>query len=431
MRSIDTLPWRARRQGEWLNGWCRRLVCARLRQLTRGTLLVEEAGGEDQTFAGTLPGVQVVLRVHASTFWRALAFGGSVGAGEAYIDGHWSSDDLPSLVRLFVQNRAVLDGLEGGWARLATPLRWWAHRRKRNTKSGSKRNIAAHYDLGDDLFALFLDDSMTYSSAFFGRPEMTLLQAQTAKIDRLCQKLRLGADDHLVEIGTGWGAFAVHAARSSGCRVTTTTISPTQAKAARDRVTRAGLLGRVDVQTHDYRELQGRFDKLVSVEMIEAVGHEFLATFFARCGALLQPHGCMALQAITIQDQHYARALRDVDFIKRYVFPGSFIPSTTALIDAATAASDLRLVSCEDMGSHYAQTLRLWRARFLERRAEVLALGYDERFVRLWDFYLAYCEGGFAERFLSVVQLVFAKPQWRDDVAVELTRGASGQRALA
>jgi cyclopropane-fatty-acyl-phospholipid synthase len=391
-------------------------VLHRLRALHCGRLVIVDDGGARHEFRGRVPGVDAAVCVHTPQFWSDVALGGSVGAGASYIDGAWSSADLPAVVRLFVRNRDTLERLEGGWAKLALPLRALWHRHRRNTKAGSRRNIAAHYDLGDDLFALFLDDSMTYSSAFFARPDFTLAQAQEAKIDRLCAKLALAAGDHLVEIGTGWGAFAVRAASKYGCRVTTTTISPSQGQAARTRVARAGLLGRVDVRAEDYRDLRGSYDKLVAVEMVEAVGAQYLHEFFARCGALLRPHGCMAVQAITLADQHYARAVRDVDFIKRYVFPGSFIPSTTALLSAATAASDLRLVHCEDLGAHYVQTLRAWRQRFLARRADVRALGYDERFVRLWDFYLAYCEGGFAERFLSVVQLVFAKPLWRDEV---------------
>jgi cyclopropane-fatty-acyl-phospholipid synthase len=401
----------------WFARACRNAVLHRLRALRCGRLILIEDGAARHECRGPAPGDDAVLRVHAPQFWPAVALGGSVGAGASYIDGAWSSADLPAVVRLFVRNRVTLERLEGGWAKLALPLRALWHRRQRNSRAGSKRNIAAHYDLGDDLFALFLDDSMTYSSAFFARPDFTLAQAQEAKIDRLCHKLGLGAGDHLLEIGTGWGAFAVRAASRFGCRVTTTTISPSQGQAARARVVRAGLLGRVDVRADDYRDLRGSYDKLVAVEMVEAVGAQFLHEFFARCGALLRPHGCMALQAITLADQHYARAVRDVDFIKRYVFPGSFIPSTTALLTAATQASDLRLVHCEDLGPHYTQTLRAWRQRFLARAADVRALGYDERFVRLWDFYLAYCEGGFAERFLSVVQLVFAKPLWRGEVA--------------
>jgi cyclopropane-fatty-acyl-phospholipid synthase len=447
MRTIETLSsprasFGTRRVRRWLADLCRRGVEARLAKLRRGQLVVrDEMRGVESTFGGSEPGLRVVLRVHDASFYVALATGGSLGASEAYMDGAWTTDDLPGVVRLFLQNRDVLDGIEGGLVRVTAPLQRLLHKLRRNSKSGSKRNIAAHYDLGDDLFALFLDESMTYSSAYFGDPEQvpspdlpnrSLEEAQRAKIDRLCRKLELGDGDHLVEIGTGWGALALRAADRYGCRVTTTTISQKQAATARGRVRAAGLESRVAVETTDYRELAGSYDKLVSVEMVEAVGHQFLPEFFGRCAALLRPRGLMALQAITIADQHYARALRDVDFIKKYVFPGSFIPSVTALVQAATAGSDLRLVDLEDLGVHYAETLRRWRARFLANAPQVLALGYDQRFLRLWDFYLAYCEGGFEERFLSVVQMVFAKPDARARgkiVALHAARGGAAEQS--
>jgi cyclopropane-fatty-acyl-phospholipid synthase len=326
------------------------------------------------------------------------------------MDRAWDSPDLTAVVRLFVQNRAVLDGLDGGLALLATPLRRWLHRRNRNDRAGSRRNIAAHYDLGDDLFELFLDETMTYSAAMFATPTATLAEAQRAKLDRLCGKLDLVPGDHLLEIGTGWGALGIHAARAYGCRVTTTTISAEQHAFAKERIRAAGLADRITLLLQDYRELEGRFDKLVSVEMIEAVGHQYYDEFFRRCAALLQDDGLMALQAITIADQHYERARDSVDFIQRHIFPGSCIPSVTALLDSATRASDLRLTHLEDIGPHYVRTLATWRGRLRERWDDALALGLDEEFLRLFEFYFCYSEGGFAERHIGDVQMLLARP---------------------
>jgi cyclopropane-fatty-acyl-phospholipid synthase len=284
------------------------------------------------------------------------------------------------------------------------------HALKRNTRTGSRANIAAHYDLSNDFFALFLDETMTYSCGIFARPDTTLREASLEKIDRLCRKLRLSPRDHLLEIGTGWGALGIHAARAYGCRVTTTTISAEQHAFAKERIRAAGLADRITLLLQDYRELEGRFDKLVSVEMIEAVGHQYYDEFFRRCAALLQDDGLMALQAITIADQHYERARDSVDFIQRHIFPGCCIPSVTALSSAMTRASDLKLVQLEDIGPHYARTLASWRDTLRAHRDEAHALGFDDTFLRLWDFYFCYCEGGFAERRLGDVQMVLERP---------------------
>ncbi|MBM4362062.1 MAG: class I SAM-dependent methyltransferase, partial [Deltaproteobacteria bacterium] len=285
------------------------------------------------------------------------------------------------------------------------------------TRLGSRRNIARHYDLSNELFGLFLDESMTYSSAIFEPAEATLAEAQTAKLRRICAQLALGPDDHLLEIGTGWGGLAIHAARNHGCRVTTTTVSEAQHRLAVERVRASGLEDRIDVLLRDYRDLRGQYDKLVSVEMIEAVGHEYLDQYFRACSDRLAPHGTMLLQAITIADQHHEQHQRSVDFIKEYIFPGSCIPSVTSMVNSATRATDLRLCRLEDLTPHYARTLRCWRERFLDNRAAVRALGFDEEFVRMWDYYLAYCEGGFEERYLGCVHMLFAKPDARAPLA--------------
>jgi cyclopropane-fatty-acyl-phospholipid synthase len=390
--------------------FARRAVLARLQALTRGRLCIEE-GGARRCFGSGRP--ELTLRVLDPAFWPAVAFGGSVGAGEAYIDGAWECDDLVGLTRLMLANRAVLDGMERGLARLSAPLRLLVHGLRRNTRAGSRRNIAAHYDLGNDFYRLWLDETMMYSCAVFERPNMGLHAASLAKLERICRKLDLGPSDHVLEIGSGWGGFALYAARSRGCRVTTATLSRQQYELARQRIAQAGLDDRVQVLLSDYRDLAGQYDKLVSIEMVEAVGADHLATYFRQCGRLLKPDGAMLLQAITIADQRYEQALGAVDFIQKHIFPGGFLPSVTALTAAMTRASDLKTVQLEDIGPHYAETLAHWRRNFLAALDRVRALGFDERFIRMWLFYLGYCEGGFRERDIGCVQMLLARPGWR------------------
>ncbi|NIM52216.1 MAG: methyltransferase domain-containing protein [Gemmatimonadales bacterium] len=391
-----------------LDRLARRALRGQLARLRYGSVELRESGAAQRFGRGREAAVAITVR--DPRFYRAVVLGGHVGAAEAYVAEWWTADDLTALVRLFVRNRAVLDGMEKGWARMVQPVRRLWHRSNRNTRRGSRRNIAAHYDLGNDFYSLFLDDTLTYSCGIFESPDSTLREASIAKYDRLCRKLALAPEDHVIEIGTGWGGFALHAARHYGCRVTTTTISREQATLAEQRIRAAGLSGRVTVLREDYRDLRGGFDKLVSIEMIEAVGHEYYRTFFEKCASLLVPHGLMALQAITIQDRDYERARREVDFIKRYIFPGSTIPSISVL---ATAAShtDLRIVGLEDITLHYAETLRRWRSNFTTNWPRIRELGFSEQFRRLWEFYFCYCEGGFREGALGDVQLVLAKPR--------------------
>ncbi len=347
------------------------------------------------------------------SFYLRVATQGSIGAGEAYMDGLWRSDDLVALMRMLVRHRDRLDTLDSGSARMAgTLLKLW-HALRRNSRQGSRRNIAAHYDLGNALFELFLSGDMMYSSAIYAYEGEALENASRRKLDRVCRKLELSPTDHVLEIGTGWGGFAIHAARHYGCHVTTTTISREQYDLARARVADAGLSQHVEVVLQDYRDLDGHYDKLVSIEMVEAIGHQYLDRFFARIAELLKPHGAALLQAITIEDARYRKALREVDFIKRHIFPGSFIPCVSALSGALARSSDLRLVNLEDIGPSYAMTLQAWRQRFLARLPEVRALGYDERFIRMWEFYLAYCEAGFRERALGDVQMLLHRPRAR------------------
>lgn len=350
------------------------------------------------------------ITVHDGDFYRQVALNGSVGAGEAYMAGLWDCDDLVALVRILVRNRDRLDAMDSGTARLGAAVMRVAHAFTRNTRDGSRRNIAAHYDLGNDLYRLFLDDSLMYSSAIYASPDDTLEAAQARKLDRICRKLALAPGMRVMEIGTGWGGFALHAATHYGCHVTTTTISREQHALARERVDAAGLGDRITLLLEDYRDLEGSWDRVVSIEMIEAIGHQYLDTYFAKIGSLLADDGQALVQAITIEDRRYAQALGSVDFIKRHIFPGSFIPSIGAMHASLSRASDLRLTHLEDIGPSYALTLREWHARFLARIDDVRALGYDERFIRMWRFYLAYCEGGFLERSIGDVQLLLARP---------------------
>lgn len=397
----------------------RRAVTSRLVQLRHGRLLLHEDGRT--TSWGDPAASPVELVVQDPRFYQAVAFGGAVGAGEAYGEGWWSSPDLTGVVRLMLRNRQALDGLETGWSSLVQPLRRLGHWLRANTRSGARRNIAAHYDLSNEFFALFLDPTMTYSCGLFERPGASMAQASEAKYARIAALLDLQPADHLVEIGTGWGGFAIHAARHHGCRVTTTTISEQQHRLAVERIAAAGLADRVTVLRQDYRDLRGRYDKLASIEMIEAVGHEHYDTYFRACAGLLAPHGRAVIQAITIADERYDAARREVDFIKRHIFPGSCIPSRAVLARAASA-TDLRMVQADEIGLHYAETLRQWRDRLLANREAVLALGFDAAFLRRWEFYFCYCEGGFLERAIGTAQLVYAKPEAR--VAVLPVRAA-------
>jgi cyclopropane-fatty-acyl-phospholipid synthase len=392
----------------------RTLVLGQLEKIEHGRLRLID-GEFDRSFGAVTEAgpFETTLRVRSPRFYSDVAFAGTVGAGEAYINGYWECDDLTALVRLMVVNRSLMNDVDSGWSRLSAPLLKIAHWLNRNDKDGSRRNIAAHYDLGNRFFELFLDDTMAYSCGIFRSAETTLLEASRAKFDAACSKLALRPGQHLLEIGTGWGGLAMHAAEHYGCHVTTTTISREQYELARERIARAGLADRVTLLLEDYRDLRGEYDALVSIEMVEAVGHHYLDTYFRQCSRLLKPTGAMLLQAITIRDQFYAQAIASVDFIKRFVFPGSFIPSVQALVDSAARVTDLKLFHLEDIGPDYARTLRLWRERFLARLPDVRAQGYPDSFVRLWEFYLCYCEGGFEERQLGDVQMLLTKPRSR------------------
>lgn len=384
-----------------------------------GIIEVREGDRSWQFGRESSDGLRARVEVLDRRFWTEILGAGANGGGEAYRQGWWRADDLTSLLRIFARNRDASVALDGGLARLARPLRQAALRANRNTLEGSRENIAAHYDLSNEFFSLILDPSMMYSSGVFPRESSSLEEASIEKIDRLCRKLELQPGDRLLEIGTGWGGFAIHAARHYGVRVTTTTISTRQAEWAERRIREEGFEDRIELCRTDYRDLEGKFDKIVSIEMIEAVGAEYYEEFFRVLQDRLEPHGIAALQAITIADRFFAEARDTEDFIKKYIFPGSCIPSVTALLDAATAASDLKLVQLEDITPHYCRTLAAWRENLFRHRREIRGLGLDDAFERTWDFYFSYCEAGFAERHIGDVHLLFARPGWRGTSAPE------------
>ena len=389
----------------------RRLVLGRFSELEEGRLEIVE--GRQRWYFGNGRDLTARVRILDAGTWGRLLRRGPIGAAEAYMDGGWVCDDLVALIRLLARSARVWGELSGGLVTVGKALERVRHRLRRNTLRGSRRNIAAHYDLGNEFFALFLDPTLTYSSAVFDYEGQPLEEAQHAKYERLCTRLQLDESHSLLEIGTGWGGFAIHAAARHGCRVTTTTVSREQHALATRRVAEAGLDDRVEVLLEDYRSLTGTFDRIVSIEMIEAVGHEHLADYFRVCSERLAPDGSLAIQAILHRDQDWQASKHGVDFIKRYIFPGGQLPSVWGISEAMAGASDLRLGQLEDITAHYAETLRLWRAAFLARAAEVASLGLDERFRAMWDYYLAYCEGGFRERSITAAQLVFEKPASR------------------
>jgi cyclopropane-fatty-acyl-phospholipid synthase len=395
----------------WMDRLARRLVHAQLSRIEYGEIVVRE--NDNEYYFGRVT-EEFPLRVHIdvqhSSVWSDVAFGGSSGSGEAYIKGSWRCNNLLGLVRIFLRNRHVLEHMDQRLTKLKSPLHKSLHWLSRNTRKGSRRNISAHYDLGNDLFELFLDPTLMYSCAYYPTQKSSLEEASIAKLDRICQKLKLQPEDHLLEIGTGWGGLAIHAASQYGCRVTTTTISRQQYDLAQQRIREAGLEDRITLLFEDYRDLEGQYDKLVSVEMIEAIGHQYLDTYFDQCSALLKPDGMMLLQAITIADQRYQSALRQVDYIKKFIFPGGFLPSVAAMCQSISRVTDMKLFHMDDIGPHYARTLADWRKRFFDRMEQVRELGYSDSFIRMWEYYLCYCEGGFLERDIGTVQMLLTKP---------------------
>ncbi len=413
--SVSGIRLPARSRARKRSGLARRALLAVFERLQVGSLVIHE-GDRTLRFSGSRSAEDdpaAVINVHDPVAYHDVLSGGTLGSGESYMLGHWSSPDLVEVIRLFSANMAVMQQMNAGkslWRRAALDL---LHFLNRNSLRGSRRNISAHYDLGNEFFSLFLDPTMMYSSAVFPTPGASLEQASEHKLDLLCRDLELRQTDHLLEIGTGWGGMALHAARHYGCRVTTTTISREQYQHAREQVRREGLEDRITVLCDDYRKLSGQYDKLVSIEMIEAVGHQWFGTYFSRCSQLLKPGGLMAIQAITVPDQRYRLARDSVDFIKRYIFPGGCLPSIEVISRHLARDTDMQLIGLRDITLDYAETLACWRERFEAALPRVREMGFDELFERMWQFYLCYCEGGFRERIIGTVQLTMAKPGYR------------------
>lgn len=391
----------------------RSILFRKLRDLQRGRIVIHEGEqqhsfGDDNSNALT---AEVVVTDPA--FYPTVVFSGSIGSAESYMQQQWHTPDLLTLVRVMVLNMSVLQKLDQGSLLLARLMNKMLHLRNRNTEEGSRKNIAAHYDLSNEFFASFLDPSMMYSAAIFHDASQSLHEASLNKLTHICERLQLQPQDHLLEIGTGWGAMAIHAAKYYGCKVTTTTLSQEQYDFACERVKAEGLQDRITLLLSDYRDLQGQYDKLVSIEMIEAVGHEYYSSYFSKCSSLLKPQGLMLIQAITISDQRYESAKRSVDFIQRYIFPGGCLPSNEVIARHVRKDTDMQIVGLEDITFDYALTLAHWRAGFLEKADQIESMGFSRSFIRMWDFYLAYCQGGFMERVIHTAQILMAKPDAR------------------
>lgn len=357
--------------------------------------------------------LSATLTVVDATFYQDVIKNGSIGAAEAFVDGKWHSPDLTKVIQVMARNQSELDKIENKVQWLTKLKNLLLRRKNANTEQGSKRNILAHYDLGNDLYRRFLDTSMQYSCAIYSEQAHSLAQAQQLKMHTICQRLELNADDHVIEIGTGWGGLAIYIAQHYGCNVTTTTISDAQHRYASEQINRLGLNERITLLKQDYRQLEGQYDKLVSIEMIEAVGHEYLATFFEKCSSLLKPSGKMLVQSITIADRRYDSYRKGVDFIQKYIFPGGCLPSVAVMTEQIAKHTDLVVDEMHDIGLHYARTLHDWKSAFERHWPELIDLGYSEEFKRLWLFYLCYCEGAFIERVISTHHVVARKPRFR------------------
>jgi cyclopropane-fatty-acyl-phospholipid synthase len=391
------------------------LLLKSLEGITGGHLELRVPGGKVYSFGSPGSDLQAIVEVRDERTFSRAVFGGDIGLGEAYVEGLWTTPDLPSLVRLAVRNMRIFDA----GARLpATLTRWVEHIRhglRRNTLSGSRENIRYHYDLGTDFYSLFLDPTLTYSCAVFESPGASLEEAQIAKYDMICRKLDLSPGDRLLEIGTGWGSFAIHAATRYGARVTTTTISRAQYEHVRQRLGREGLSDRIELLFEDYRRLSGRFDKAVSIEMFEAVGLSYYDPYFSAVDRLLESGGTMLLQTITMNEERFPRYRRQSDFLRRHIFPGGELASVLEIRRSLSRATHLEVIDLEEIGPHYVRTLAAWRQRFLANADRVRALGFPETFIRMWDYYLGYCQGGFAERYIGNAQILLAKEPVRKE----------------
>ena len=392
-----------------------RVVLGLLSQMTQGFMRIVLPDGNVSEFGDKNSPYTATIRIVRESFFRKCVLYGDVGFGEAYVDGDWDTDSVTAVIKWFllnVENAPTISGsrkkfIPGNFLKVLNRI---YHKLRVNNIRGSRKNIAEHYDLNNDFFKLFLDETMTYSSAYFSADGEPLERAQEEKYDMLCRKLKLQPSDHLLEIGSGWGAFALHAARNYGCRITTTTISEEQYAYAKELFQREHLDKRIEIKLADYRTLTGSYDKIVSIEMLEAVGHEYLKTYFAKCHELLKKNGVLAFQVITCADSRYESLRKNIDWIQKHIFPGSLLPSIGALNNAINNTGDLVMQHMEDFGLSYARTLAQWREKFNSRLDQVRLLGFDERFIRKWNYYLSYCEGAFAMRNISVVQLVYTRP---------------------
>lgn len=401
-------------KGELIENFARRQILKYLTHIKRGSLVFED--DHEIIELGQAPGesdINARIIVHERSAYCDFILRGSVGGAEAYMSGKWSSPDLLDVMRVMSANIDVLNGMDDSRFFGRRIIDRFGHWFNRNTIGQARANISCHYDLSNDFFALFLDPTMMYSAAIFPHEKADLDEAALHKLDVICQKLELKLGDRLLEIGTGWGGLAIHAATRYGCRVTTTTISRQQFEVARERVREAGLAERITVLFEDYRDLRGEFDKLVSVEMIEAVGHKYYPQYFSGCASLLKRDGLMLLQAITVPDQRFRHAQKSIDFIQKYIFPGGSLPSHEAIITTVKNHTDMVMVGMQEIGTDYARTLAAWRRCFTEKLEQVYALGFDEYFIRMWEYYLCYCQGGFQERILGTAQIVLARPDWR------------------
>ena len=369
---------------------------------------------ESYSFGNVNSDLKATVNVNSEEFYILIGSGGAMGLAEAYMLGYWSSDDMLELMRIVVKNRDVLLSLNTGFSRFFNPINKIIHWTKQNTIRGSKKNITAHYDLSNEFYKLWLDRSMTYSCAFFQNDDVSLEDASIEKIDRICRKLDLSENDMVLEIGTGWGSFAVHAAKNYGCRITSTTISDNQYKYAKALIEEQGLESKIKLVNKDYRDLDGTYDKIVSIEMIEAIGYQYVDVYFSKLSSLLKPNGMIALQGITYNDQNFDTFKDSVDFIKKYIFPGSCLISISHIINVLKNKTDLAMIDMEDITRHYPKTLRKWRENFMSVVPKVKEMGFSQAFINMWEYYFLYCEAGFLERNIGDFQLIFAKSGTRD-----------------
>ena len=397
-----------------MNHLYKKIIHQRLSQIKDAHIIISD--GKSINKYGKPGNLSAKINILDSVFYKNIILGGTIGASESFIRGEWSSPNLTNVIRVLARNTEAQDKLENLFTLLSQPFLKVMHKLNENSVRGSKKNISRHYDLSNDFFSLFLDKNMMYSSAIYKSRKTSLEDASTNKLDVICKKLNLKKTDHVIEIGTGWGGFAIYAAKNYGCKVTTTTVSIEQYKFSKQKIKEAGLGKKIKVLLKDYRLLKGQYDKLVSIEMIEAVGYQFYDEYFKIIGQLLKIDGEALIQSITIKDQRYSKAIQSVDFIQKYIFPGSCIPSITAIQNSLTSSTDLVINDIRDIGHHYARTLADWRKRFLKNKQEIRKLGFDDKFLRMWLFYFAYCEGGFEEKVISDIHLHITKPGYRNSI---------------